>query len=62
MIDLHAHTTCSDGTETPHQLVNNALIHGLSVIAITDHDSIAGWEEAASAVRGDLSQIGRAHV
>lgn len=62
MIDLHAHTTCSDGTETPRQLVNNALIHGLSVIAITDHDSIAGWEEAASAVRGDLSLVPGAEI
>jgi len=62
VIDLHAHTTCSDGTETPHQLVNNALIHGLSVIAITDHDSIAGWEEAASAVRGDLSLVPGAEI
>lgn len=62
MIDLHAHTTCSDGTETPRQLVNNALIHGLSVIAITDHDSIAGWEEAASAVRGDLALVPGAEI
>jgi 3',5'-nucleoside bisphosphate phosphatase len=62
VIDLHAHTTCSDGTETPRQLVNNALIHGLSVIAITDHDSIAGWEEAASAVRGDLSLVPGAEI
>jgi len=62
MIDLHAHTTCSDGTETPRQLDNNALIHGLSVIAITDHDSIAGWEEAASAMRGDLSLVPGAEI
>ncbi len=54
MIDLHAHTTCSDGTETPRQLINNAIIHGLTTIAVTDHDSIAGWSEAASAVRGNI--------
>ncbi len=57
MIDLHTHTTCSDGTETPRQLINNALIHDLSVIAVTDHDSIDGWEEATSALRGDLSIV-----
>ena len=62
MIDLHAHTTCSDGTETPRQLVNNAIIHGLSVLAITDHDSIAGWQEASSAVRGNLSLVPGAEI
>lgn len=57
MIDLHTHTTCSDGTDTPRGLVNAALIRGLATVAITDHDSIAGWKEATSALRGDLSLV-----
>ncbi len=46
MIDLHAHTTASDGTVTPRQLVTQAHELGLSAIGITDHDTIAGWDEA----------------
>lgn len=57
MIDLHTHTTCSDGTDTPRELVNAALIRGLTTVAITDHDSIAGWNEATNALRGDLSLV-----
>ena len=48
MIDLHTHTTISDGTDTPAQLINKALASGIKVLALTDHDSIAGWEEAVS--------------
>lgn len=54
MIDIHAHTTVSDGTDSPRALVNNAIIHGLDILGITDHDSTAGWEEARSAIRGKL--------
>ncbi len=57
MIDLHAHTTCSDGTDSPRELVNQALINGLSVLAITDHDSIAGWQGAKDALRLDLQLV-----
>ncbi len=57
MIDLHTHSTCSDGTETPRQLINNALIHGLTTIALTDHDSIAGWSQATGALRGTLEVV-----
>ncbi len=46
MVDLHAHTTASDGTVTPHQLVTQAHEMGLNAIGITDHDTIAGWNEA----------------
>ena len=46
MIDLHAHTTASDGTVTPRQLVTQAHELGLGAIGITDHDTIAGWNEA----------------
>lgn len=46
LIDLHAHTTASDGTYTPRELVNYAKEKGLSLIAITDHDTIDGVDEA----------------
>ncbi len=46
MIDLHTHTTASDGTWTPEQLILGAKQAGLEAIAITDHDTFAGYEEA----------------
>ena len=49
MIDLHAHTTCSDGTATPRELVALAAGVGLSAIAVTDHDSVDGIGEAVDA-------------
>ena len=52
MIDLHAHTNCSDGKDTPAELIRNAKAQGLSVVAITDHDTTAGWEEAMLTARG----------
>ena len=52
LIDLHTHSSVSDGTETPTQLVRAAVEAGLSAVALTDHDSTAGWEEAATAARG----------
>jgi len=51
VIDLHAHTTKSDGKDTPTELVANAKEHGISVLAITDHDTIAGWDEAMAAAK-----------
>lgn len=54
MIDIHAHTTVSDGTDSPRALVNNAIIQGIDVLGVTDHDSVAGWEEASSAIRGKI--------
>lgn len=54
MIDIHAHTTVSDGTDSPRALVNNAIIQGIDVLGVTDHDSVAGWEEATNAIRGKL--------
>lgn len=54
MIDIHAHTTFSDGTDSPRALVNNAIIQGLDVLGVTDHDSVAGWEEASRAIRGTI--------
>jgi 3',5'-nucleoside bisphosphate phosphatase len=49
MIDLHTHSTCSDGTARPRELVAQAEAAGLDVVALTDHDSAAGWDEAAHA-------------
>ncbi len=46
MIDLHTHTTISDGTLTPRELIQLAKKTGLSAVAITDHDNIAGLDEA----------------
>lgn len=45
-IDLHTHTTASDGTFSPTELIDYAVSKGLSSIAITDHDTIAGIDEA----------------
>ncbi|WP_150308311.1 PHP domain-containing protein [Planctomonas psychrotolerans] len=50
-IDLHAHSSVSDGTETPAELVRAASVAGLGTIALTDHDSTAGWAEAALEAR-----------
>jgi len=51
-IDLHTHSSVSDGTETPTQLMRAAVEAGLDTVAITDHDSTAGWQEAFTAARG----------
>ncbi len=57
MIDLHTHTTASDGTDSPAALVNKALSAGIKTLAITDHDSTAGWNEAITALRSPLSLV-----
>jgi len=48
-IDLHLHSNRSDGTEDPAVLVERAAQEGLGTIALTDHDTTAGWAEAAAA-------------
>lgn len=50
-IDPHAHTNCSDGTDTPAELMLAAAAAGLDVVGIADHDTTAGWEPAAAMVR-----------
>jgi predicted metal-dependent phosphoesterase TrpH len=62
VIDLHTHTNCSDGTDSPAQLVNKALAEGLSVLAITDHDTTSGWNAAQQALRSDLSLVMGAEI
>lgn len=47
-IDLHTHSTCSDGTDTPAEIVSYAREMGLSAVSLTDHDTISGLEEARS--------------
>ena len=49
MIDLHTHSRKSDGVDTPTELVEKAAEAGVKVLAITDHDTVSGWEEAAAA-------------
>lgn len=51
-IDLHVHTTASDGTFTPEEVVKLALERQLSVLAITDHDTVSGVEEAILTAKG----------
>jgi 3',5'-nucleoside bisphosphate phosphatase len=51
-IDLHAHSSVSDGTERPAALIGSAIVAGLGTVALTDHDSTAGWQEAFSAAAG----------
>ena len=48
-IDLHTHSTVSDGTLTPSQLVEHAAMRGVRVLALTDHDDVAGLPEACLA-------------
>ena len=55
MIDLHTHTTASDGTDSPFALVNKALSAGITVLGLTDHDTTSGWAEAISAARKPIS-------
>ena len=52
MIDLHLHTTASDGALAPSELVSRALAAGLSILSITDHDTTSG-SDAARAPAGD---------
>lgn len=48
-IDLHTHSTFSDGTDTPAQLLAAARTAGLDVVGLMDHDTTAGWQQAAQA-------------
>ena len=62
MIDLHTHTTCSDGTDSPFALVKKALAAGITTLAITDHDTTAGWNEAISAIQPQIELVLGAEV
>jgi len=54
VIDLHTHTTCSDGTDSPRELVNKAIVQGIQILGISDHDTTSGWDEAQQTLRGSL--------
>jgi predicted metal-dependent phosphoesterase TrpH len=56
-IDLHTHSTASDGTDSPAGLVTAAAAAGVDVVAITDHDTTGGWAEAADALRNGLTLV-----
>lgn len=51
-IDLHTHSTASDGTRTPAEVMDDARAVGLDVVALTDHDTVSGWSEAESNANG----------
>ena len=57
LIDLHAHSTASDGTDSPAELMAAATAAGLDVVAITDHDNTGGWVPAVAARPPDLTVI-----
>ncbi|MEA2071234.1 MAG: PHP domain-containing protein, partial [Asgard group archaeon] len=56
-IDLHLHTTASDGTFTPSEMVKFAKVKGLSAIAITDHDTVNGVPEAIYAGKKEKLEV-----
>ena len=57
IFDLHSHTTCSDGTLSPTELVNLAVEAGVDVLAVTDHDSIAAWQQLERCTAQSLQVI-----
>lgn len=56
-IDLHTHSTASDGTDTPAELVRNASAAGLDVVALTDHDTVRGHAAAKAALPEGLTLV-----
>ena len=56
-IDLHSHSTASDGTDPPAEVMRRARAAGLDVIALTDHDTLAGDDEARRAAPAGLSLV-----
>ncbi|MEU4716535.1 PHP domain-containing protein [Micromonospora purpureochromogenes] len=61
-IDLHTHSTASDGTLSPAELVRAAADAGLDVVAITDHDTTTGWDSAVRALPPGLTLIRGAEI
>jgi len=68
-IDLHSHSTCSDGKESVAEVFHQAKLAGVDVLALTDHDTTHGWAEAAAAARAEgigfvpgIEVTTRAHV
>ena len=61
-IDLHTHSTASDGTTSPADLVLEARAAGLDVVALTDHDTTGGWAAAADALPDGLRLVRGAEI
>lgn len=61
-IDLHTHSTASDGTTTPDELVREARAAGLDVVALTDHDTTAGVPAAAATLPVGLTLVSGAEI
>jgi predicted metal-dependent phosphoesterase TrpH len=57
MIDLHTHSTCSDGMDTPFVVVKKALASGITMLGVTDHDTTSGWNEARSAIAPQIQLV-----
>ena len=62
MIDLHTHSSASDGTTPPDVLVREAADAGLTAVALTDHDTTDGWERAAAALPDGLRLVRGAEI
>ena len=56
-IDLHTHSAVSDGTDSPTELLAAARAAGMDVVALTDHDTTAGWGEAERARPDGLTVV-----
>ncbi|MEN6669227.1 PHP domain-containing protein [Psychrobacter sp. B38] len=56
-IDLHCHSTCSDGTYAPTEVIQRAHAAGVNVLALTDHDTLAGIDEAREAANACNIQL-----
>lgn len=56
-VDLHLHSTASDGTQAPDGVVRSAIAAGLHTIALTDHDTVAGLAEARQAALGSSLRV-----
>jgi 3',5'-nucleoside bisphosphate phosphatase len=57
LIDLHTHSTVSDGTETPEELVATASGAGITTLALTDHDTTGGWARAAAVLPAGMRLV-----
>lgn len=61
-IDLHAHSTASDGTQPPADVMHRARAAGLDVVALTDHDTVAGHAAAAAELPAGLTLVPGAEI
>ncbi|GAA4089882.1 PHP domain-containing protein [Actinomadura miaoliensis] len=56
-IDLHCHSDASDGTRPPAEVVRRARAAGVDVLALTDHDTVAGWDDGAAALPPGMTLV-----